>query len=91
MLAGVSQRQLDPFEAIELGPAGPGQRDAANPLNFPRPIGQDADLATQAPLPSNPRNCSPRFMRLTVNAFPSQQVCVIFSKCVVAKSMAWWA
>ena len=69
------QRQLDPFEAIPLGSAAPGQPEAANPLEFPRPAGPDAAAADVAPEPAHPRNCSARFMRLTVNAIPAQQVC----------------
>ena len=68
------QRQLDPFEAISLGPAAPGQPEAANPLEFPRPAGPDASAADAFPEPAHPRNCSARFMRLTVNAIPAQQV-----------------
>ena len=68
------QRQLDPFEAISLGPAAPGQPEAANPLEFPRPAGPDASAADDFPEPAHPRNCSARFMRLTVNAIPAQQV-----------------
>ncbi|KAK9794070.1 hypothetical protein WJX73_006515 [Symbiochloris irregularis] len=73
MLAPMQQRQLDPFEMVELGPAAPGQRDSANPLTFPRPVGEAAEEATSAGPPTNPRNCDARFMRLTVKAFPAQQ------------------
>ena len=74
MVQTPQQRQLDPFEAISLGPAAPGQPDAANPLEFPRPAGPDSLAADSAPEPAHPRNCSARFMRLTVNAIPAQQV-----------------
>lgn len=69
------QRQLDPFEAVPLGPAAPGQPDAANPIEFPRPAGPDADAALEAPPPASPRNPHIRFQRLSVNAIPAQQAC----------------
>ena len=68
------QQQLDPFEALPLGPATPGQPDAANVLEFPRPAGPDASAAEAAPEPANPRNPHIRFQRLSVNALPAQQV-----------------
>lgn len=74
MLAPMQQRQLDPFEMVELGPAAPGQRDSANPLTFPRPVGEAEQEAVSPGPPTNSRNCDPRFMRLTVKAFPAQQV-----------------
>lgn len=65
---------LDAFEAMTLGPGAPGQHDPTMyPAYYPRPTGEDAESAGQPPPPFQQGNCDPRFMRLTVNAVPSQQ------------------
>ncbi len=67
---------LDAFDAMTLGPGAPGQQDAStNPAYYPRPTGEAAETAGQAPPPFQPGNCDPRYMRLTCNAIPSQQAC----------------
>lgn len=70
------QSVLDQFEALTLGPSGPGQQqdETQDPAYYPRPVGEDAALSRVPPPTVFPGNCSPRFMRLTVNAVPSQQV-----------------
>ena len=66
---------LDAFEAMTLGPGAPGQHDPMmDPAYYPRPTGENAETAGQPPPPFQAGNCDPRFMRLTVNAVPSQQV-----------------
>jgi hypothetical protein len=67
---------LDQFEMLTLGPSAPGQQQdpTQDPAYYPRPTGEEAAAARAAPPPFHPGNCSPRFMRLTVNAIPSQQV-----------------
>ena len=70
------QRVLDAFEAMSLGPSGPGQAAdvTADPAYYPRPTGEEAAMAGAPPPPFLPGNCDPRYMRLTVNAVPAQQV-----------------
>ncbi len=66
---------LDAFEAMTLGPGAPGQHDPMmDPAYYPRPTGENTEAAGQPPPPFQAGNCDPRFMRLTVNAVPSQQV-----------------
>jgi hypothetical protein len=66
---------LDAFESMTLGPGAPGQVDPLmDPAYYPRPAGEDAETAGLPPAPFQQGNCDPRFMRLTVNAIPSQQV-----------------
>ena len=68
---------LDAFESMTLGPGAPGQADPLiDPAYYPRPTGEDAETAGLPPPPFQQGNCDPRFMRLTVNAIPSQQVSV---------------
>ncbi len=43
--------------------------------SFPRPTGQAAEAAVAAPVPVFPANANPRYLRLTCNAIPAQQVC----------------
>ena len=42
--------------------------------SFPRPTGQAAEAAVAAPVPVFPANANPRYLRLTCNAIPAQQV-----------------
>ena len=73
------QRVLDQFEAMTLGPSGPGQQHevTADPAYYPRPTGAEAESAGAPPAAFLPGNCDARFMRLTVNAIPVQQVWVL--------------
>lgn len=41
---------------------------------FPRPTGDAAEAAVAAPTPLFPANAHPRYLRLTCNAIPAQQV-----------------
>lgn len=41
---------------------------------FPRPTGDAAEAAIAAPTPLFPANAHPRYLRLTCNAIPAQQV-----------------
>ena len=41
---------------------------------FPRPTGDAAEAAVAAPAPLFPANAHPRYLRLTCNAIPAQQV-----------------
>ena len=41
---------------------------------FPRPTGEAAEAAVAAPAPIFPANANPRYLRLTCNAIPAQQV-----------------
>jgi hypothetical protein len=72
----MQSRVLDQFEALSIGPAGPGQPMdmSADPATYPHPVGPQAEAAGAAPPPPFEGNCEPRFMRLTVNAMPTQQV-----------------
>ncbi|CAK0784355.1 hypothetical protein CVIRNUC_007559 [Coccomyxa viridis] len=72
--AGATSGILDAFEAMTLGPGAPGQHDPMmDPAYYPRPTGENTEAAGQPPPPFQAGNCDPRFMRLTVNAVPSQQ------------------
>ena len=75
-MPAAAQRVLDQFEAMTLGPSGPGQQHEvhADPAYYPRPTGAEAEAAGAPPAAFLPGNCDPRFMRLTVNAIPVQQV-----------------
>lgn len=42
--------------------------------SFPRPTGEAAEAAVAAPAPIFPANANPRYLRLTCNAIPAQQV-----------------
>ena len=42
--------------------------------SFPRPTGQAAEAAVAALVPVFPANANPRYLRLTCNAIPAQQV-----------------
>ena len=66
--------QLERFESLSVTPAGPGQPPGLSPAMLPRPLGDDAERGTEAPKLAHPRNCSAKFMRVTVSAIPSQQV-----------------
>ena len=66
--------QLEQFESLSVTPAGPGQPPGLSPAMLPRPLGDDAERGTEAPKLAHPRNCSAKFMRVTVSAIPSQQV-----------------
>ena len=63
---------LEAFESLTLAPAGPGA-PGGDPAYFPRPTGDAAAGAGDAPPPPYPGNCDARFMRMTVNAIPAQQ------------------
>ena len=66
---------LDQFEGLQLGPAAPGQADpSSDPSYLPRPAGPEAEPAARPPPPFHKGNCDPRFIRLTTNAVPAQQV-----------------
>ena len=66
---------LDQFEGLQLGPAAPGQADpSSDPAYLPRPAGPEAEPAARPPPPFHKGNCDPRFIRLTTNAVPAQQV-----------------
>ena len=66
---------LDQFEGLQLGPAAPGQPDpSSDPAYLPRPAGPEAEPAARPPPPFHKGNCDPRFIRLTTNAVPAQQV-----------------
>lgn len=43
--------------------------------SFPRPTGAAAEAAIAAPTPLYTANADPRYLRLTCNAIPAQQVC----------------
>ena len=74
MLSSMSMVQLERFESLSVTPAGPGQPPGLSPAMLPRPLGDDAERGTEAPKLAHPRNCSAKFMRVTVSAIPSQQV-----------------
>lgn len=46
--------------------------------SFPRPTGDAAEAAVAAPTPLFPANAHPRYLRLTCNAIPAQQVSSAF-------------
>ena len=66
---------MDAFEALFLGggPGPGGVGGGGDPSTFPRPAGEAAATAAQAPPGALPGSCEPRFMRMTVNAVPAQQ------------------
>ncbi len=54
--------------------------------SFPRPTGQAAEAAVAAPVPVFPANANPRYLRLTCNAIPAQQVCATLPLCCSASA-----
>ena len=66
---------MEAFEALFLGggPGPGGVGGGGDPSAFPRPTGEAAATAAQAPPVAMPGSCEPRFMRMTVNAVPAQQ------------------
>jgi len=70
-------QQLERFESLSVTPAGPGQPPGLSPAMLPRPLGDELERGTEPPKLAHPRNCSARYMRVTVSAIPSQQVALL--------------
>ena len=68
------QPLLEEFDSLSVGPTAPGQPPGITSAALPRPVGENAAAALEAPPLAHPRNCEARFMRVTVSAIPSQQV-----------------
>lgn len=63
---------LDTFESVAV--ATPVRGQPVDTTMYPRPVGVEAETAGVAPPPAFEGNCDSRFMRLTVNGIPAQQV-----------------
>ena len=57
---------VEEFSSLQLGGTGSTGDHAMDPSQFPRP-GDDV------PVPNSELSCDPRYLRLTVNAFPANQ------------------
>lgn len=66
---------LDAFESVAV--ATPVRGQPVDTTMYPRPAGAEAETAGVAPPPAVEGNCDSRFMRLTVNGIPAQQVRVL--------------
>lgn len=63
---------MEQFESLALGAgAGPGQPEAIDPSQLPRPLSEDSTLSPPVQPPFDQGNCHPDNMRLTVNCIPN--------------------
>lgn len=79
---------MEQFESLALGAgAGPGQPEAIDPSQLPRPLSEESTLAPPVQPPFDQGNCHPDNMRLTVNCIPNSAA--LRARCVVWVRGVW--